>query len=194
MGPIEVIAGSMFSGKSQELIRRLRMEGFARKKLLIMYPRKDTNSMENEIIIWGRTENGVFLVVDSLRPAYPIETKKEAWKLIVKEKPSVIGMDEAQFFGDDIVELVEEIRDSKTFYIRQIIAGLDRDYAKKPFGPMSALLALSTDTSKLAAVCFECGKSAHYTQRISGTGDRIMVGKEEYEARCIECHYVFRPN
>lgn len=192
MGPIEVISGSMFSGKSMELIRRLKNATYAKKKVLAIYPKQDTNPRGNEIVTYGRTADGTCVIVDDF-PAYPIADSCEAMNLILKERPDVLGLDEAQFFGNDMVSLVEVVRDFKDFHIRQIIAGLDTDYEKKPFGPMPIFLALSTHAKKLAAVCFECGEPAHYTQRISGTGSQIMVGKEEYQARCIKCHYVFEP-
>lgn len=178
-GLIEVICGSMFSGKTEELLRRVRRAQIARQRVQVFKPAIDNRYSVDHV--QSHDANRV--------PSYPIEKAKDILKLI-EDNTRIVGIDEAQFFDDSLVDVAQKLAYRG---IHVIIAGLDMDYRGQPFGPMPKLLAVAEDVTKLSAVCVICGNPASRTQRIAGspTGEnaRIAVGaKEMYEARCRFCH------
>jgi thymidine kinase len=180
-GWIEVIAGGMFSGKSEELIRRVRRAEIARQRTQIFKPAIDNRFDAKRII--SRDNRGI----DALAVANAAELRAN---LVFGVK--VVGIDEVQFFDDPIVDLCMELADAG---IRVIAAGLDQDYMRRPFGPMPALLSVAEYVAKMHAVCVRCGGPAHYSQRVSGGNSQIEVGDISYEARCRVCFepYVAKP-
>jgi len=186
---LEVITGPMFSGKSEELIRRLRREGYTGKKILAVKPRIDIRTEE---LIAARSKGAAGKFERTLAfIAKPVDNEKELAALVLSPRngPDILGVDEAQFFGPWFADLVRKLllRD----YIEKIIvAGLDMDAWGRPFGPMPTLLAMADDVRKETAVCFKCRKaSAMMTQKTSkGSGSQIEVGDAGlYEARCRNC-------
>lgn len=182
-GWIEVICGSMFSGKSEELIRRVRRAQFAKQKIAVFKPQIDNRYSEEAVV----SHNGTTVI------AHPIEKAEEMWSYIDDEY-DVIAIDEAQFFGQDIIEAVQKLADHG---YRVILAGLDQDFKGVPFGPMPYLMAISEQVTKLQAVCSECGSPASRTQRlingepVKADDPIILVGASEaYEPRCRHHHYV----
>ena len=162
-GWIEVIAGGMFSGKSEELIRRVRRAEIARQRTQIFKPALDNRFDVKRII--SRDNRGI----DAIAVANTAELRTN---LVFGVK--VVGIDEVQFFDDPIVDLCMELADAG---IRVIAAGLDQDYMRRPFGPMPALLAVAEYVAKMHAVCVRCGGPAHYSQRVSGgNGYRVASG------------------
>ncbi|HWP45476.1 MAG TPA: thymidine kinase, partial [Blastocatellia bacterium] len=168
-GWIEVITGGMFSGKSEELIRRIRRAEIARQRTQIFKPAIDTRFDEKRII--SRDNRGL----DAIAVSTAAELRG---KVVLGVK--VIGIDEVQFFDDQIVEVCMELADAG---MRVIVAGLDQDYLRRPFGPMPQLLAVAEYVSKMHAVCVRCGSPAHYTQRVAGGDSQIEIGDGSYEAR-----------
>jgi len=182
-GSIEVICGSMFSGKSEELIRRVRRVQIARKKVQIFKPLLDNRYHVQYIY----SHNG------SKLKATCIENPEEILKL-VKHDIEVIAIDEAQFFDDRIIEVCQILANQGK---RVIVAGLDQDFRGEPFGPMPALLAIAEYVDKLQAICMVCGRPATRTQRLVNgkpadyNDPTILIGaKESYEARCRQHHEV----
>src|SRR6185369_16180315 len=173
-GWIEVIAGGMFSGKSEELIRRVRRAEIARQRTQIFKPAIDNRFDAKRII--SRDNRGI----DAIAVANVAELRAN---LVFGVK--VVGIDEVQFFDDAIVDLCMELADAG---IRVIAAGLDQDYMRRPFGPMPALLSVAEYVSKMHAVCVRCGGLAHYTQRVAGGNSQIEIGDNTYEARCRMCY------
>jgi len=172
-GWVEVITGGMFSGKSEELIRRLRRARIARQRVQAFKPSMDNRFSDKEIVSHDRSR------VDSL-PVDDVEGMRRA----LSADTQVIGIDEAQFLGAGLVEFCEEMADSGK---RVIVAGLDMDYRGTPFEPMPQLLSVAEEITKTHAVCLVCGAPASYSQRIVEGGERVMVGAEEvYEPRCRE--------
>jgi thymidine kinase len=180
-GWIEVIAGGMFSGKSEELIRRVRRAEIARQRTQIFKPAIDNRFDAKRII--SRDNRGI----DAIAVANAAELRAN---LVFGVK--VVGIDEVQFFDDPIVDLCMELADAG---IRVIAAGLDQDYMRRPFGPMPALLSVAEYVAKMHAVCVRCGGPAHYSQRVAGGNSQIEVGDISYEARCRVCYepYVAKP-
>jgi thymidine kinase len=179
-GGIEVIAGGMFSGKSEELVRRLRRALIARQRIQVFKPLTDDRHPPETLVTRDNRELDALTVVDVADLASRLE-----------EDVQVVGIDEAQFFGEGLVELVSELADRG---VRVIVAGLDQDYLRRPFGPMPALLALAEFVDKMHAVCVRCGGIAHYSQRIAGGANQVQVGDiEAYEARCRECYEIYQP-
>jgi thymidine kinase len=180
-GWIEVIAGGMFSGKSEELIRRVRRAEIARQRTQIFKPAVDNRFDVKRII--SRDNRGI----DAIAVANTAELRAN---LVFGVK--VVGIDEVQFFDDAIVDLCMELADAG---IRVIAAGLDQDYMRRPFGPMPALLAVAEYVAKMHAVCVRCGGPAHYSQRVSGGNSQVEVCDISYEARCRVCYepYVAKP-
>lgn len=175
-GWIEVIAGCMFSGKTEELIRRLRRAQIAKQQVKIFKPLIDTRYSLNSIV--SHNEQSL--------PSILISNIKEILKHT--DDAQVIGIDEAQFFSPDIVPICNELADSGK---RIIIAGLDMDYRGIPFEPMPQLLAVAEYISKTLAICVECGNPADRTQRKTNSSERVIVGAADiYEARCRKCHYI----
>ena len=177
-GWIEVITGGMFSGKSEELIRRVRRAEIARQRVQLFKPAVD-NRFDGKRIV-SRDNRGIDAVVSSdaaeLRSSVVIGAK-------------VVGIDEVQFFDDYIVDVCMELADAG---VRVIAAGLDQDYLRRPFGPMPHLLAVAEYVSKMHAVCVRCGGPAHYTQRVSGGDSQIEIGDGSYEARCRMCYEPYK--
>ncbi|MDH3254152.1 MAG: thymidine kinase [Acidobacteriota bacterium] len=174
-GRIEVITGGMFSGKSEELVRRLRRALIARQTVQVFKPLADNRNPPERLVTRDNRELGALTVADSaeLRTASLPETE-------------VVGVDEAQFFDDGLVALMTELADGGR---RVIVAGLDQDYLRRPFGPMPAIMAVAEFVDKTHAVCVRCGQAAHYSQRIAGGEEQVLVGDQEaYEARCRECY------
>lgn len=182
-GWIEVICGSMFSGKTEELIRRLRRARIAKQKVQVFKPAIDTRYADREVT----SHNGL------QTKATPVEGTSDLQERIEPDT-TVVAIDEAQFFGNAIVELCTTLADDG---LRVIIAGLDMDFRGEPFGPVPALMAQAEQVDKLQAICVICGGPASRTQRlIDGEPARyddpvILVGASEvYEARCRGCHEV----
>lgn len=179
-GHIEVITGGMFSGKSEELVRRLRRAAIARQRIQVFKPRADTRHDEERLVTRDNRALSAIPVADSgeLRERLEIGVH-------------VVGIDEAQFFDAELAKLAVEMADRG---IRVIVAGLDLDYLRRPFGPMPVLLAVAEFVDKMHAICVRCGAPAQFSQRIAGGGDQLQVGDEEaYEARCRRCYEIFIP-
>lgn len=179
-GRIEAISGGMFSGKSEELVRRLRRAAIARQVVQVFKPSADTRHDPQRLITRDKRE------LEAVSVACSCELRQ---KLLPDVQ--VVGIDEAQFFDDGLIELASELADSG---VRVIIAGLDLDYLRRPFGPMPRILAIAEYVDKVHAVCMICGAPAHYSQRISGGAEQLEVGDaSSYEARCRRCYEPFAP-
>lgn len=179
-GHIEVITGGMFSGKSEELVRRLRRAVIARQRVQVFTPVSDTRFATERVVTRDNRELDATAATDArdLR-------EKLHWGV------QVVGIDEAQFFDEGLTDLVNELADAG---IRVIVAGLDQDFRRHPFGPMPYLLATAEYVDKMHAVCVRCGAPAHYSQRIAGGGEQVQVGDaDSYEARCRRCFTPFVP-
>ena len=177
-GHVEAIAGCMFSGKSEELIRRLRRAVIARQKVQVFKPAADTRA------------EGVTSRDNRSLDAINVDSSQEMRKLI-RWGIDVVGVDEAQFFDDGLPALVTEMADSG---IRVIVAGLDLDFRRQPFGPMSIIMAQADFVQKLHAICMRCGQPALYSQRIAGGSETVQVGDaDSYEARCRRCYALDDP-
>jgi thymidine kinase len=164
----------MFSGKSEELIRRIRRAEIARQRAQIFKPAIDNRFDVKRII--SRDNRGL----DAIAVGNAAELRAN---LMFGVK--VVGIDEVQFFDEPIVDLSMELADAG---VRVITAGLDQDYMRRPFGPMPHLLAVAEYVSKMHAVCVRCGGLAHYTQRVAGGNSQIEIGDNTYEARCRMCY------
>jgi len=173
-GWIEVIAGSMFSGKSEELIRRLTRARIARQKVQVFKPSIDARYSDEEIASHsGQTHLSV-----------PVATTAEMMAMIVDDT-QVVGVDEAQFFDMAIIDAVNTLAENGK---RVIVAGLDQDYTGKPFEPMPQLLSIAEYITKIHAICVKCGSTANFTQRTVESDARVEVGAaDKYEARCRKC-------
>lgn len=175
-GWIEVIAGCMFSGKTEELIRRLRRATIAKQKVKIFKPKIDTRYSASDIV--SHSEQSL--------PSILIEDINEV--LNSSDDADVIGIDEAQFFSSDIISICNKLANRGK---RIIIAGLDQDYRGIPFEPMPQLLAIAEYITKTLAICMVCGNPADKTQRKTQSAERVIVGAADiYEARCRKCHYI----
>jgi thymidine kinase len=173
-GRVEVIAGSMFSGKSEELIRRIRRAQIARQKVQIFKPRIDTRSQDDQIVSHS----------DMKMPSEVVGSAQEILGAL-KPETEVVGIDEGQFFDLSLVDVVNVLADRG---IRVIVAGLDQDYRGRPFDPMPQLLAVAEYVDKTLAICMRCGAPANRSQRLVGATDRVVVGGAgQYEARCRRC-------
>jgi thymidine kinase len=175
-GHIEVICGSMFSGKTEELIRRIRRAEIARQRVKVFKPKIDNRYSE-------------FSIVSHSEQSFPSEMIENAEEIMEKSfDAEIIGIDEAQFFDNNLVAVCQALADSGK---RVIVAGLDQDYKAVPFEPMPQLLAVAEYITKTLAVCVICGAPANRTQRVSQSKDRVLVGAENhYEARCRLHHNV----
>ena len=174
-GWIEVICGSMFSGKTEELIRRLKRAQIANKSVEIFKPQLDTRYDARDIV--SHDENKI--------PSTPISSSQNI--LLLSSNVEVVGIDEAQFFDEQLPEVCEKLALRGT---RVIVAGLDMDFKGNPFGPMPALLARAEYVTKLHAICMVCGNIATHSFRLTGQEDTIVLGeKNAYEARCRKCYY-----
>lgn len=174
MGWIEVVCGPMFSGKSEELIRRLRRAMIARRRVQVFKPEMDDRYSKEEIVSHSDQRLGSTTVSG----AEDI-LKKLDWRT------QVIGVDEANFMGPGLVEVCNQLADSGK---RVIVAGLDTDYMGRPFPPIPDLLAMAESITKTLAICMRCGNPAKQTQRLFDSADLIVVGAADlYEARCRAC-------
>ena len=173
-GWVEVIAGSMFSGKSEELIRRLNRARIARQKVQVFKPGIDARYSTEEIASHSGQKH----------ISIPVSTTAEMMAQIADET-EVIGIDEAQFFDMAIIEAVNLLAETGK---RVIVAGLDQDYTGKPFEPMPQLLSIAEFITKTHAICVKCGATANYSQRTVESEARVEVGaSDKYEARCRKC-------
>lgn len=175
-GWIEVICGSMFSGKTEELIRRLKRVRIAGLKVEIFKPKMDTRYHEMHIV--SHDENSIV--------STPIENSQTI--LLLAGEVDVVGIDEAQFFDNELPEVCEQLAQKGT---RVIVAGLDMDYLRKPFGPMPHLLASADYITKLHAICVRCGQIANYSYRKSSREGQVLLGEKDlYEPRCRVCYQI----
>lgn len=173
-GRIEVICGSMFSGKTEELIRRLRRAQFARQKIEIYKPTVDTRYSVEKVVSHDR--NSISSTV--------VKSSDEILPLLGDTE--VVGIDEAQFFDEGIVKVCDRMADMG---IRVIVAGLDMDFEGKPFGPMPALCAIAEEVTKVHAICVRCGDLAYVSHRIVSDKQQVLLGeKGEYEPLCRHCY------
>jgi len=173
-GWIEVIAGSMFSGKSEELIRRLRRAKIARQKVQVFKPEIDARFSDNHIVSHSEMRHES----SNIRSAAEVMAQ-------VESDTEVVGIDEGQFFDEELVNVANELARRG---VRVIIAGLDQDYTGKPFEPMPQLLAIAEYITKTHAICMKCGQPANYSQRTFESEERVAVGAaDKYEARCRGC-------
>ena len=172
-GWVEIICGPMFSGKTEELIRRLKRALIANNILKIFKPVIDNRYSDTHIV----SHNNTSIESELIHSSNEILNKSK--------NADVIGIDEVQFFDDDIIKIVNDLaNDGK----RVIIAGLDKDYLSKPFGPVSKLLSHAEFITKLNAICITCGDKAFFTKRISNEEKQLLVGeKDKYEALCRHC-------
>lgn len=175
-GRIEVICGSMFSGKTEELIRRLNRAKIARKKVEIFKPLIDTRYSEDEVVSHNKNSISSIAVSNS-----------ESIYLLGQDK-DVIGIDESQFFDDNLPEVCNLLADNG---VRIIIAGLDMDFTGKPFGIMPKLMAIADEVTKVHAVCMICGETALFSKRLTDNNHQILLGEKElYEPRCRNCNKI----
>ena len=173
-GSVEVITGSMFSGKTEELIRRLRRATFAGLKVEIFKPSLDKRYSEIKVV--SHDENSIH--------STPVDNPSSI--LLLTGNVDVVGIDEAQFFDESIVEVCSSLADKG---IRVVVAGLDMDFARKPFGPMPGLLAIAEYITKVHAICMRCGNLAQYSFRKSAEEKIVLLGeKDVYEPLCRKCY------
>src|SRR3984893_7614588 len=173
-GWIEVIAGSMFSGKSKELIRRLRRAKIARQKVQVFKPEIDSRFSAGHIVSHSEMRHESANIRAAAEMLYKVDADTE-----------VVGIDEGQFFDNELVAVVNELAGRG---LRVIIAGLDQDYTGKPWEPMPQLLAIAEYITKTHAICMKCGQPANYSQRTFESDERVAVGAADmYEARCRRC-------
>lgn len=173
-GRIEVVCGSMFSGKTEELIRRLKRAEFAKQRVEIFKPALDTRYSEIEVVSHDR--NSIM--------STPVDSSSSI--LLLSSDIDVVGIDEAQFFDDGLVAVCNELANKG---IRVIVAGLDMDFKGVPFGPIPALCAIADEVTKVHAVCVRCGALAYVSHRLVNNEKRVMLGEQaEYEPLCRECY------
>jgi thymidine kinase len=192
MAYLKVITGPMFSGKTEELIRILHRSDLAGKKIVVVKPKIDSRS-EGEIASRRSTDNtSKKFSKFGAHPAVSVESAEELEQLIRLEKPSVIGIDEAQFFEEWLFDyLAELLRRYNHSDLQILVAGLDMDAWGRPFGMMPHIMALADEVQKETAICFKCKSPAMYTQKLAGSGQQVEVGDFEiYEARCRVCHII----
>jgi thymidine kinase len=173
-GWIEVVTGSMFSGKSEELIRRIRRAQIAKQKVQLFKPHIDTRFAGDAVVSHSEMR-------------MPSEAVATAAEILEQLRPDteVVGIDEGQFFDASLVDVANTLADRG---LRVIVAGLDQDYMGKPFEPMPQLIAVAEYVDKTLAICMRCGAPANRTQRLGNATDRVVVGgAAEYEARCRRC-------
>ncbi|MBO4822459.1 MAG: thymidine kinase [Prevotella sp.] len=173
-GRIEVVCGSMFSGKTEELIRRVKRAVFARQRVEIFKPSIDTRYSEEEVVSHDR---------NSIRSTM-VDTSASI--LLLASDIDVVGIDEAQFLDDGLPAVCNELANRG---IRVIVAGLDMDFKGVPFGPMPALCAIADDVTKVHAICMRCGSLAYVSHRLVNEDKRVLLGeKAQYEPLCRECY------
>ena len=173
-GRVEVICGSMFSGKTEELIRRLRRAQFAKQRVEIFKPSIDVRYSEEEVV--SHEGNSIL--------STPVDSSASI--LLMGQESDVVGIDEAQFFDMGIVDVCNELANRG---VRVIVAGLDMDFKGVPFGPMPALCAIADDVTKVHAICVKCGNLAYVSHRKVDSDQRVLLGETtEYEPLCRECY------
>lgn len=173
-GSIEVICGSMFSGKTEELIRRLKRAQFAKQKVEIFKPKIDTRYHEMDVV--SHDANAIL--------STPVPSSSNI--LLLANDVDVVAIDEAQFFDMELVNVCNKLANSG---VRVIVAGLDMDFEGKPFGPMPQLMAAAEHVTKVHAICMDCGALATYSYRKSADKSLVMLGEtESYEPLCRECY------
>ena len=173
-GWIEVITGSMFSGKTEELIRRLRRARFAKQNVEIFKPRMEVRYSEEEVV--SHDENAIH--------STPVDSSANIF--LLASGVEVVGIDEAQFFDEGLVDVCNQLADQGT---RVIVAGLDMDFKGNPFGPMPDLLSIAEYVTKVHAICVRCGNLAQYTHRLSEDDNLIVLGETDiYEPLCRACY------
>ncbi len=175
IGWIEVICGSMFSGKTEELIRRITRAVYGKQRVQVFKPRLDTRYDETQVVSHSQLK----------LTSTPIERAEEIF-FHLSQETQVVGIDEVQFFGAEVVRVVEVLAARG---LRVIVAGLDQDYQGRPFEPMPQLMAIAEYVTKQLAICVVCGNPANRSQRLVESGERVVVGAAgAYEARCRKCH------
>lgn len=173
-GTIEVICGSMFSGKTEELLRRLRRAKIAKQKVEIFKPNVDTRYSISEVISHDR--NSIM--------STPVEHSSNV--LLLSSDVEVVGIDEAQFFDMGLVEVCQQLADQG---VRVIVAGLDMDFKRRPFGPIPALCSIADDVTKVHAICVDCGSLANFTFRIANEDKQVLLGEaQDYKSLCRSCY------
>lgn len=173
-GRIEVVCGSMFSGKTEELIRRMRRAKFAKQKVEIFKPSIDTRYSEEDVVSHDQ---------NSIRST-PIDSSGAI--LLLATDIDVVGIDEAQFLDNGLADVCNQLANQG---VRVIVAGLDMDFKGKPFGPMPALCAIADEVTKVHAICVRCGALAYASHRLVNNDKRVLLGeKDEYEPLCRECY------
>lgn len=173
-GLIEVIAGSMFSGKTEELIRRLRRAKYAKQRVEIFKPQIDTRYSEEEVV--SHDANSIL--------STPVSSSGNI--LLLAHNVDVVGIDEAQFFDMNLPNVCNQLADQG---VRVIVAGLDMDFRGKPFGPMPNLLAIAEHVTKVHAICVHCGDLAQYSHRTTSTDKLVLLGETDvYEPLCRLCY------
>lgn len=177
-GWIEVVCGSMFSGKTEELLRRLKRAQIAKQNVALFKPATDTRHAEDEIV--SHDENAM--------PGTVVDSATETLRLA--DDADVVGIDEAQFFDEALIDVSQQLaREGR----RVVIAGLDQDFLGRPFDPVPQLMAIAEHVTKLHAVCVVCGAPANHSQRIVASDERVLVGeKDAYEPRCRTCFEISR--
>ena len=179
-GRVEVVCGSMFSGKTEELIRRLRRAQFAKQRVEIFKPAIDVRYSEEEVV----SHEGTSI------PSTPVDSSASI--LLMGQESDVVGIDEAQFFDEHIVEVCNELAARG---IRVIVAGLDLDFKGQPFGPMPQLCAIADEVTNVHAICVRCGALAYVSHRIVAGDKQVLLGeKQEYEPLCRECYKLVAPS
>ena len=172
-GWVEVICGSMFSGKTEELIRRLKRANYANQKVEIFKPAVDVRYSDSEVVSHD---------AHAIRST-PVDSSQNI--LLMSTNVDVVGIDEAQFFDENIVDICRQLADSG---VRVIVAGLDMDFLGQPFGPMPALMATAEYVTKVHAICVRCGNLAQHSHRLTTENKLVMLGeKDTYEAICRHC-------
>ena len=175
-GRIEVVCGSMFSGKTEELIRRLRRAQFARQRVEIFKPAIDTRYSEEDVVSHDQKH---------IRST-PVDSSASI--LLLSSDIDVVGIDEAQFLDQGLVEVCNELANRG---VRVIIAGLDMDFRGQPFGPMPAICAIADDVTKVHAICVKCGSLAYVSHRTVADERRVLLGEtQEYEPLCRHCYQI----
>lgn len=173
-GRIEVICGSMFSGKTEELIRRMKRAKFARQRVVIFKPAIDTRYSDEDVV--SHDHNAI--------PSTPIDTSASI--LLLAESIDVVGIDEAQFFDMELVGICNTLANSG---VRVIIAGLDMDFKGTPFGPIPSLCAVADEVTKVHAICVKCGALAYLSHRLVHNDNQVLIGEQaEYEPLCRDCY------
>ena len=172
-GYIEVICGSMFSGKTEELIRRLKRAKFANQRVEIFKPKLDVRYSEEDVV--SHDSNAI--------RSTPVDSSGNI--LLMAADVDVVGIDEAQFFDHNLVDVCRQLADNG---VRVIVAGLDMDYRGVPFGPMPALMATAEYVTKVHAICVRCGNLAHHSHRLTADNQLVMLGeKDTYQPICRHC-------